>query len=271
MVHWDMVNTDRSVHEGGAASQVWEEIWNDPPLFTEDNTRAEQRRYLEFLRETYDRTVIDVTSRLVAGGAVLEVGSYMGVVTLSLARAGFRVTASDLPLYINNTRVRSMFEKAGVEMLQVDLQKPETPLCDGQVDAVVMCEVLEHLNFNPVPCLQEMFRILKPGGFLYLALPNLVEVGKRLRLLRGKSILAPIHEYFDQLDPKKNMSVGIHWREYTAEELSGLLTAVGFRRCETAFFVPSRPEGAGVTKKLKHWLHQAIPSFRPNLRVTAWK
>ena len=35
---------------------------------------------------------------------------------------------------------------------------------EGANNAVIMCEVLEHLNFNPFPLLKEINRILSVGG-----------------------------------------------------------------------------------------------------------
>lgn len=45
------------------------------------------------------------------------------------------------------------------------------PILDQQFDIVVMLEVLEHL-FDPSTAVAECFRILKPGGFLFLTTPQ---------------------------------------------------------------------------------------------------
>lgn len=45
------------------------------------------------------------------------------------------------------------------------------PILGEQFDVVVMLEVLEHL-FEPMAAVAECFRILKPGGFLFLTTPQ---------------------------------------------------------------------------------------------------
>lgn len=45
------------------------------------------------------------------------------------------------------------------------------PILDQQFDVVVMLEVLEHL-YDPVAAVGECFRVLKPGGFLFLTTPQ---------------------------------------------------------------------------------------------------
>jgi ubiquinone/menaquinone biosynthesis C-methylase UbiE len=45
------------------------------------------------------------------------------------------------------------------------------PLANESVDSVFMIEVLDHVPLLR-PCLEEVFRILKPGGILFLTVPN---------------------------------------------------------------------------------------------------
>jgi hypothetical protein len=91
-----------------------------------------------------------------------------------------------------------------------------------------MCETLEHLNFNPLPVLFEINRVLKINGIFYLSLPNLAKGRNRINMLLGRSINNPINDYFAQLGRKGNMIVGIHWREYTAKEVKEMLEKLGF-------------------------------------------
>lgn len=54
--------------------------------------------------------------------------------------------------------------------VQADLEAP-LPFKDGSFDAVLMLDVLEHLH-NRGQALDEARRVLKPGGLLFLAVPN---------------------------------------------------------------------------------------------------
>jgi SAM-dependent methyltransferase len=42
---------------------------------------------------------------------------------------------------------------------------------DGSLDFVIACHVLEHIE-DPVGCLTNLLRVLRPGGVLFLALPD---------------------------------------------------------------------------------------------------
>jgi len=44
------------------------------------------------------------------------------------------------------------------------------PIADGSVDVVLCTQVLEHIP-EPVPVLEEIFRVLRPGGTLILSVP----------------------------------------------------------------------------------------------------
>ena len=103
-----------------------------------------------------------------------------------------------------------------------------------------MCETLEHLNFNPVPVLLEINRVLKKGGTLYISLPNLSSLVNRAKLLCGQSIHNPIADFFAQLSIKDNMIVGLHWREYTCGEVKALLGNLGFALEKHYFFTSNR-------------------------------
>src|SRR5436309_1294076 len=43
---------------------------------------------------------------------------------------------------------------------------------DRRFDVIIFTEVLEHLNFCPIPTLRKIAGLLKPGGRLYLSTPD---------------------------------------------------------------------------------------------------
>ncbi len=46
------------------------------------------------------------------------------------------------------------------------------PLADNSVDAIICIAVLEHVE-NPIKACEEIYRVLKPGGFVYIFVPFL--------------------------------------------------------------------------------------------------
>lgn len=58
------------------------------------------------------------------------------------------------------------------EALHANVEIIELPFEAGSFDAIVMGDVLEHL-VNPVPALKKLMNVLKPGGKIYITVPNI--------------------------------------------------------------------------------------------------
>jgi SAM-dependent methyltransferase len=59
----------------------------------------------------------------------------------------------------------------GLDYDRVDFEEDDLPISDSTIDIVSSLAVIEHLR-NPDKFLQEAYRVLKPGGLLYLSTPN---------------------------------------------------------------------------------------------------
>ena len=211
--------------------------------------------YLLNLQDSYVRTVQDLDRHLGGergGKRCLEVGSFLGVVSISLRKLGYQVSALDIPEFQKSERLCAMYERNGVEFGPINLRSSKIPYPSSSFDAVILCEILEHLNFNPLPALLEINRVLKPGGVIYIGMPNQASLTNRLRLLRGKSIHNPMQDFFLQLDRSSNMIVGLHWREYTMAETLELISKMGFETVENYYFGGNSSRSAlkGVLKRL---------------------
>jgi SAM-dependent methyltransferase len=208
------------------------EYQNEPVDILNLGDAQGESRYLLNMAPTYVRTINDLCELYIGANRgdikVLEIGSYLGVVSIGLSRLGFDVTAADLPIFMSNLNLNAKYNKNHIDSIAIDLKDPLT-LKDNSFNCIVLCETLEHLNFNPIPVLTEIRRVLKEDGFLYLSVPNISRLENRIKLLFGKPINNSIDEYFSQLDPTCNFSVGLHWREYTKMELINLLDRIGFK------------------------------------------
>jgi SAM-dependent methyltransferase len=69
---------------------------------------------------------------------------------------------------------------------------PRTGLRDETYDAVTMSHVIEHLH-DPVSALQEVRRILKPGGTLWIVTPNVESIGHRRFGVNWRGLEPPRH------------------------------------------------------------------------------
>jgi SAM-dependent methyltransferase len=71
----------------------------------------------------------------------------------------------------------------GIEPVQANVEEP-LPFEDASFDVVVAGELFEHLQF-PDALVDEISRVLRPGGKLAGSVPNAFRVQSRLRFLRG--------------------------------------------------------------------------------------
>ncbi len=94
------------------------------------------------------------------------------------------------------------------------------PEMTGTYDAVTASHVLEHLCF-PEALLRDVRARLAPGGVLIVAIPNMLTIKYRLRLLLGRI------EY-----EAKGIMDNTHFRWYTFRSFQELLTAHGFQVVE---------------------------------------
>ncbi|MER7477510.1 class I SAM-dependent methyltransferase [Streptomyces sp. NPDC126510] len=100
------------------------------------------------------------------------------------------------------------------------------PFASGSADAVLFSEVVEHL-VDPDAALDEIRRILRPGGHLMLSTPNLAAWYNRGLLLAGvQPVFSEVSLRGIHGRPGKEV-VG-HLRLYTARALKEFVAASGF-------------------------------------------
>lgn len=136
----------------------------------------------------------------VAGCVVLEVGCGEGYGTDLLARSARRV------LGIDYDAITVAHAGAGYPAAQfVRANLAALPVPTGSVDVVATLQVVEHV-WDHAEFLRECRRVLRPGGRLMMTTPN--------RLTFSPGIETPVNPF--------------HTKEFTASELTELLSAHGF-------------------------------------------
>ena len=154
---------------------------------------------------TYFRQVAFVDrwiTTLLPAARILDIGCGEGVLVEKYAAQGRQIKGLDL------NYSSSLVQRGDVLAM---------PYPDGAFEAVLLLDVLEHLQFcNQLPALREIRRILAPGGTLVAAIPNLAHFNSRVRmLLKGQ---------FDRSDLEED-----HPGERPLAENLGLLRESGFR------------------------------------------
>jgi SAM-dependent methyltransferase len=157
------------------------------------------------------------------GKRLLDVGAFPGHLTLAVQFLGYGVEALTGPN--ESARGLQTFSSRMVEhhipVAMVDVEFEVFPFADKSFDVVLAAEIFEHLPFNPYHMLREAFRILKPGGSLFLSTPNLPKLDNWILFALGRSIhpdvRLPFHKTF------KSILIGRHIREYATSELVYML------------------------------------------------
>jgi len=149
----------------------WFPLWPDPLKWFEPLARF-YRENADYHRMTSSGGKVDepqtgVLSALIRpAGRYLEVGCGGGEVARDLARQA-AVVACD---YSSLALQRAANAKPdSLHLLQANAGK--IPLGDATVDGAYSFEVLEHV-WNPMEVVREMIRVVRPGGFVLISVPN---------------------------------------------------------------------------------------------------
>lgn len=136
------------------------------------------------------------------GGRALDLGARSGHQTRWLAELGYEVVSADV-------------EPCFSECLSVDANQP-LPFPDDHFDLVWSSEVIEHLQ-TPASSLDELRRVVRPGGDIVLTTPNSYMWLFRLIALFGltpERIQRDDHLHFFDLDAIRHLAPDAELRGY---------------------------------------------------------
>ncbi|EMI52259.1 class I SAM-dependent methyltransferase [Rhodopirellula sallentina] len=219
--------------------------------------------YNEHMRYRYTLTANDVLEIAKPPKRVLEIGAFTGVLSIALKSLGYDVLAHDIPFIINDPAIQSVMHEQEIKTVALDLADTNFSLESDQFDLIIFNEVIEHLNFNSIPLLREFTRMLRPGGIVYCATPNLASLKNRVYLARGKGFLNPIQDLIWQLEPNQAMSIGLHWREWTREELCQLFDTAGLGTIKHWYRAHEENKSGFLRRNLVKMLYRTRPALMP--------
>lgn len=203
---------------------------NFPPVVLEtldwiSSELPEELRHDSFARNYYKHCCNLTDALEILGdrkGAILDIGSGIGVFPGAMVRLGHNVTSADIA-----TNNQAWIEGHGVETVYLDILTQPFPFPDNSFDPVTMFDVSEHLHGSPRHALGEIFRILRPGGHIVVETPNIANLRRRLVLLSGRNPVS-IKFFYESDYP-----YGGHVCEYTKSDLENAIRWSGFEITES--------------------------------------
>ncbi len=114
-------------------------------------------------------------------------------------------------------------ERLDVDVRVANVERDAFPFASDSFDLVLCMEVLEHLGYSPSHMLAESHRVLRPGGRLFITVPNLVNIKRTVSVLLNRTSEVPYSGYG---------IYGRHQREFAPSEVAKLLQACNYRLLE---------------------------------------
>jgi len=191
---------------------------------------------------------LEIIERFVSPGSLCDFGAGAGRLLESARARGWTVCG------VEPGRSRKQLESQGFNV-QDDITKIEP------VDAISMIHVLEHCP-SPVDVLATFREKLRPGGILYIEVPNADSLRARL----ADSFLKPLWTHA----PERYLAFPIHLFYFNTFSLTRLLESSGYRIVETGtmgmgveeLFTPS-PAAASTVAVQASAVEAKPASFQP--------
>lgn len=151
-------------------------------------------------------------------------------------------------------------EARGLEVARVDLEAERLPWPDASVDVVLCNQVLEHLKNIWLP-MAEMHRVLRPGGYAVLSVPNLASLHNRVLMGLGRQ-------------PTSIRVFGPHVRGYTWSEFHQLVEKDGAYSVEASrgagFYPVPSPWSAPLSAVWRGASHTTVLLARKTSDEPVW-
>lgn len=151
--------------------------------------------------------------------SILDLGcGYGTLLAFSSVIYGSEGTCMDVVPYLQPT----VMKKYNLSFVESNIEKKPFPFNDNQFDVILMTEVLEHLNFHPVPTLQKIFKSLKDGGAFFLSTPDADGGwGRTEKYYSSVDEIPPVNQEAEWIDD--------HIWQYNRIELESVLYKAGFK------------------------------------------
>ena len=149
-----------------------------PQKFEEEYWTFQERirQYnLENLKSYYEGALQDIEKKKTIGKSlILDIGCGYGYLIQVCAKKGYKCIGVDISKYAS---LKNQGKSSEVILCNAQSTLPLKP---ESIDIAMMLDVIEHID-KPSLALEEIKRVLKPQGLLYVATPNLSALARLLK------------------------------------------------------------------------------------------
>lgn len=194
------------------------------------------------------------------GNTILDFGCGPCDKTAILQLLGFQCSACDdlqddwHKIPGNSERIQSFARQRGIDFRQTFAGS--IPFEKNAFDMVMLHDIIEHLHDSPRDLLNDLLELVRPGGLLFVTVPNAVNIRKRVDVLFGRTNLPPFETYYWYPGHWRG-----HVREYVQDDLTKLasylnLKVLELRSCDHMLQKvprPVRPAYLAATRIFRGW------------------
>ena len=204
-----------------------------------DSPAPAEAAFPSWKQKEHEQLLDGVAALGVRDGLLLDVGCFSGMFLSNAEKRGFK------PSGIEPNREAYLRLKNNSQLNVIHGSLASARFAADTFSVVSLLDVVEHVS-EPVSELQEVFRILRPGGLLVLSTPNVA--GLPQRIVQTKRRL--FHQDWCPID-----DVPWHLWGFTADTLSRCVAKASFKVRRTMWLKPSqlstnRGSGSSLAKRI---------------------
>lgn len=217
--------------------------------------------YIRGRYQPYETVYRAVSQYIRPGQSLLDFGSGPCDKTAVAQSLGVKCTACDDfsdAWYLrddNINKIKTFASSRGIEIMEQLPEKFE----ENSFDMIMANDVLEHLHDSPRLILNRLLGGLSVGGYLFITVPNLANIRKRLSLLVGRTNLAAYDLYYWYKGPWRGPV-----REYVRGDIEALCDNLGLQRVQLG----TVHHMLHNLNKAAHPVYKGVTSLFPDWRDT---
>jgi SAM-dependent methyltransferase len=226
--------------------------------------------YINGAVDSYGTIVETVSSVLEPGSTVLDFGSGPCDKVAMLQMLGYNCYACDdlsdewHTTENNRDKIIQFTKDIGINFTLLDGN--ELHYEENVFDMVMLHDVLEHLHDSPRELLNTLIGYIKPGGYLYITVPNAGNIRKRLALLSGGTNLPRFETYYWGKGPWRG-----HIREYVHDDLGKLAEYLQLEIVDLSSVSHMIARLPGIVRPIYSLLTSIFPGWRDTWSLLAKK